>query len=59
MHLVWFRCPKPTVRVLLSLEAKAEEEKVERNLDDLEKVGFPSNVFYSPLDLNFYNIVLS
>ena len=47
------------MRVLLSLEAKAEEEKVERNLDDLEKVGFPSNVFYSPLDLNFYNIVLS
>ena len=36
-----------------------EEEKVQRNLDGLEKAGFSRNVFYSPLDLNFFNIVFS
>ena len=43
---------------MLALE-NVEEEKVQRNLDCLEKAGFSRNVFYSPLDLNFFNIVFS
>ena len=46
------------INLLQLFMAEEEKVKVERNLADLKKVGFPKNV-YLFLDLNIFNIIRS